>query len=154
MGADIVVDPATHSPYRTWTDHAELSPEQQAARTGFQAFRLPLKQALIFDCVGIPGVLQQLYEGAPRDARIVVFGVCMQTDRSEPFLGIVKELNIQFVYAYTPDEFATALRLIAEGDVDAASLVTGKVGIDGVAQAFTDLANPERHTKIIIEPWR
>jgi len=26
--------------------------------------------------------------------------------------------------------------------------------IDGVAQAFTDLANPERHTKIIIEPWR
>ena len=25
---------------------------------------------------------------------------------------------------------------------------------DGVAQAFEDLANPERHTKIIVEPWR
>jgi threonine dehydrogenase-like Zn-dependent dehydrogenase len=83
-----------------------------------------------------------------------VVGVCMETDRSEPMLGVVKELNVQYVIAYTPDEFAYSLRLIAEGQVDAASLVTASVGIDGVAQAFTDLANPERHTKIIIEPWR
>jgi len=26
--------------------------------------------------------------------------------------------------------------------------------IDGVAKAFADLANPEAHTKIIVEPWR
>ena len=68
--------------------------------------------------------------------------------------GIMKELNVQYVLGYTPEEFATSLRLIAEGNVDAASLVTASVGIDGVAQAFSDLANPERHTKIIIEPWR
>jgi len=102
----------------------------------------------------IPGLLQQVFEGAPRDARIVVDGVCMETDRSEPMLGIMKELNVQYVLGYTPDEFAFALRLIAEGEVDAASLVTATVGIDGVAAAFNDLANPERHTKIIVEPWR
>ena len=33
-------------------------------------------------------------------------------------------------------------------------MVTATVGIDGVAQAFADLANPEAHTKIIVEPWR
>ena len=113
-----------------------------------------LKPALIFECVGIPGLLQQVFEGAPRDARIVVVGVCMETDRSEPFLGIVKELNVQYVLAYTPEEFAYSLRLIAEGKVDAASMVTASVGIDGVAKAFADLANPEAHTKIIVEPWR
>ena len=43
---------------------------------------------------------------------------------------------------------------IAEGQVDAASMVTASVGIDGVAKAFADLANPEAHTKIIVEPWR
>src|SRR6266545_3958759 len=85
------------------------------------------------------------------DARIVVVGVCMETDRSEPMLGIMKELNVQYVLGYTPDEFAYSLRLIAEGQVDAASLVTARVGIDGVAQAFADLANPETHTKIIVE---
>jgi len=113
-----------------------------------------LRPALIFECVGIPGLIQQVFEGAPRDARIVVVGVCMEADRSEPMLGIMKELNVQYVLGYTPDEFAYSLRLIAEGQVDAASLVTATVGVDGVAQAFADLANPEAHTKIIVEPWR
>jgi threonine dehydrogenase-like Zn-dependent dehydrogenase len=94
-----------------------------------------------------------VFEGAARDARIVVVGVCMDTDRTEPML-IMKELNVQYVLGYTPDEFARSLRLIADGEVDAASLVTAKVGVDGVAQAFDDLANPEVHTKIIVEPWR
>jgi threonine dehydrogenase-like Zn-dependent dehydrogenase len=83
-----------------------------------------------------------------------VVGVCMETDHAEPLLGIIKELNVQYVYAYTPEEFAASLRLIADGQVDAASMVTAQIGIDGVAQAFDDLANPERHTKIIVEPWR
>jgi threonine dehydrogenase-like Zn-dependent dehydrogenase len=154
IGGDIIVDPARAHPYATWTEHAAMSPQQKAARPPFQAFLPALKPALIFECVGVPGLLQQVFEGAPRDARIVVVGVCMETDRSEPMLGILKELNVQYVLGYTPDEFAASLRLIAEGLVDAASLVTATVGIDGVAQAFADLANPERHTKIIVEPWR
>jgi len=154
LGADIVVDPAQTEPYATWAEHAAMSPQQQAARPPPQALLPALKPALIFECVGIPGLLQQVFEGAPRDARIVVVGVCMETDRSEPMLGIMKELNVQYVLGYTPDEFASALRLIAEGEVDAASLVTSTVGVDGVAAAFNDLANPERHTKIIVEPWR
>jgi len=154
LGADVVVDPARSQPYASWTEHAAMSPEQKAARPALQAWLPALKPALIFECVGIPGVLQQVFEGAPRDARIVVVGVCMEPDRSEPMLGIMKELNVQYVLAYTPDEFAYSLRLIAEGQVEAASLVTATIGIDDVAGAFAELANPERHTKIIVEPWR
>ena len=115
LGADIVVDPARTQPYATWAEHAAMSPEQKAARPPLQALLPALKPALIFECVGIPGVIQQVFEGAPRDARIVVVGVCMETDRSEPMLGILKELNVQYVLGYTPDEFAHSLRLIAEG---------------------------------------
>jgi threonine dehydrogenase-like Zn-dependent dehydrogenase len=154
LGADVVVDPARSQPYATWAEHAAMTPEQKAARPPLQAMLPALKPALIFECVGIPGVLQQVFEGAPRDARVVVVGVCMETDRSEPMLGILKELNVQYVLGYTPDEFAASLHLIADGKVDAAAMVTASVGIDGVAQAFADLANPERHTKIIVEPWR
>jgi hypothetical protein len=32
-------------------------------------------------------------------------------------------------------------------------LITGRVGLDGVKGAFADLANPERHAKIIVEPF-
>ena len=133
MGADVVVDPAKEQPY------PKLAPAKRAA---------------IFECVGVPGVLQQMFEAVPRDARLVVVGVCMEPDTIEPMFGIVKELSLQFVLGYTPEEFAYSLRLIAEGQVDAASMVTASVGIDGVAKAFADLANPEAHTKIIVEPWR
>ena len=33
-------------------------------------------------------------------------------------------------------------------------MITGKVAADGVAQAFADLGDPERHAKILVEPWR
>jgi threonine dehydrogenase-like Zn-dependent dehydrogenase len=154
LGADVVVDPARTQPFTSWAEHAAMSEAEKAARPPLQAMLPALKPALIFECVGVPGIIQQLFEGAPRDARIVVAGVCMETDRSEPMLGIMKELNVQYVLGYTPDEFAASLRLIAEGEVDAAATVTGAIGIDGVAQAFTDLANPEAQTKIIVEPWR
>jgi len=68
--------------------------------------------------------------------------------------GINKELNLQFVLGYTREEFAVTLRNIAEGKVPVEPLITGKVGVEGVAQAFTDLGSPERHAKIIVEPWR
>jgi threonine dehydrogenase-like Zn-dependent dehydrogenase len=154
LGADIVIDPATTQPFGSWAEHARMTSEESAARPPWQAFLPALKPALIFECVGVPGVIQQLFEGAPRDARIVVVGVCMESDRNEPMLGIVKELNLQYVLGYTPVEFGYSLRLIADGQVDAASLITAKVGIDGVAKAFDDLGNPEQLTKIIVEPWR
>jgi 2-desacetyl-2-hydroxyethyl bacteriochlorophyllide A dehydrogenase len=133
MGADIVVDPAKEDPY------AKLAPTKRAA---------------IFECVGVPGVLQQMFEKVPRDARIVVVGVCMEADTIEPMFGIMKELSLQFVLGYTPEEFARSLRLLAEGQVDAPSLITDKVGLDGVKGAFAELGNPEQHTKILVEPWR
>ncbi len=133
MGADIVVDPAKESPY------ARLATDKRAA---------------IFDCVGVPGLMQQVFEKAPRDARVVVVGVCMELDQIEPLFAIFKELNLQFVLGYTPEEFARSLRLLAEGQVNAEALITDKVGLDGVKGAFAELANPERHTKILVEPWR
>ena len=101
------------------------------------------KRAAIFECVGVPGLLQQVFEKAPRDARIIVAGVCMEPDTIEPMFGIVKELNLQFVLGYTPEEFARSPRLLADGKVDAEALITGKVGLDGVKGAFAELANPE-----------
>jgi threonine dehydrogenase-like Zn-dependent dehydrogenase len=82
----------------------------------------------------------------------VVVGVCMETDHMQPFMGITKELTVKFSMAYDPMEFNGALQSIAEGHIDVDPLVTGTVGIDGVPQAFQDLANPEAHAKIVVEP--
>ena len=151
MGAHVVVDPAESSPYQKWE---ELATPEGGAQPIFGFGPPLLKPAAIFECVGVPGVLQQILEGAPRGARVIVAGVCMEGDQIEPIFGINKELNLQFVLGYQPDEFAATLQHLAEGEIAADPLVTGKVGVDGVAEAFEELASPERHAKILVEPWR
>jgi threonine dehydrogenase-like Zn-dependent dehydrogenase len=110
------------------------------------------KPLVVFEAVGVPGMIDQAMRMAPRDARILVVGVCMQPDRIFPMVGIGRELTIQFALAYDPLEFVDALRAIADGAVDLAPLHTGTVGIDGVPQAFEDLGDPEQHAKILVEP--
>jgi threonine dehydrogenase-like Zn-dependent dehydrogenase len=56
LGADVVVDPARTQPYVTWAEHARMSPEEKAARPPLQALLPALKPALIFECVGVPGL--------------------------------------------------------------------------------------------------
>ncbi len=154
MGADIVVDPAEKSPYTTWTELA-TPPGYDGTRFAQLFLDGPKRRpAVMFECVGVPGVIQQMMLGAPEWARIVVVGVCMETDAIEPFFGITRQVNLQFVLAYTPAEFAASLHHIAEGLIDVSPMITGKVGLDGVAGAFQELGSPEKHAKILVEPWR
>jgi threonine dehydrogenase-like Zn-dependent dehydrogenase len=59
---------------------------------------------------------------------------------------------MKFVLGYTPEEFAATLTDIAEGRLDVAPLITGTVGLDGVADAFVALGDPEMHVKIMVDP--
>jgi threonine dehydrogenase-like Zn-dependent dehydrogenase len=154
MGADVVVNPAETSPYQSWREAAVWTEPGRAPQMPPWATGPALRPAVIFECVGVPGVIDQIMASAPQAARIVVVGVCMEKDAIEPMLGINKELNLQFVLGYTREEFSQTLRNIAEGLIPTDPLITGKVGIEGVAQAFADLASPERHAKILVEPWR
>ncbi|MGO8853731.1 zinc-binding dehydrogenase [Mycobacterium sp.] len=111
-----------------------------------------VKPAVVFEAVGVPGIIDDVLLRARMGTRLVVAGVCMQPDTVHPFFAIAKEINVQFVLAYTPDEFADSLRALAAGDIDVAPLITGEVGLDGVGKAFDDLADPERHCKILVTP--
>lgn len=153
LGAEVVIDPAEHAPYTEWTQLA--TPEGGDPSNPLAAMMgAGPRPGVIFECVGVPGVIDQIMRGAYRGARIVVVGVCMQDDRIRPSLGINKELNLQFVLGYSPNEFADTLRHIADGELEVDPLITGKVGVEGVAGAFEELATPERHAKILVEPWR
>jgi threonine dehydrogenase-like Zn-dependent dehydrogenase len=150
LGADIVVDPAVENPHEKWD--ALGVPRQRAAQSMMQMMGNPIARPVVFECVGAPGVLQALIEAAPAGAQIVVAGVCMETDRIEPSIAITKEIELTFVFGYTPEEFALTLNQLAEGVIDVEGLVTARVPLDGVAQAFRDLGDPEAHVKILVQP--
>jgi threonine dehydrogenase-like Zn-dependent dehydrogenase len=151
LGADVVVDPAKTTPWESWRQAASVWPEPSRAPQAPPWLPGPaLRPAVVFECVGVPGVLDAIMAAAARGSRIVVVGVCMEADAIHPMLGIVKELNLQFVLGYTQDEFAATLGHIAEGRIPTEPLITGRVGIDGVARAFDELASPERHAKVLV----
>lgn len=170
-GADIVVDPAQASPYEAADeDHITTLPAavELALSTMEKLERLPVpwqhlwrmidtlgikpKRPVIFECVGLPGILDGIAAAAPLFSRVVVVGVCMGEDKIRPSMGINKEIDLRFVVGYTPLEFRDTLHMLAEGELKAAPLVTGTVGLPGVGAAFEALANPEEHAKILIDP--
>lgn len=171
-GAHVVVDPARSSPFADWKDYGFVGGLDQGLAMVLDAReklgRLPVPwwhawrivdalgiappRPVVFECVGAPGVLQHLIDGAPLASRIVVVGVCMTEDRFEPALAINKEIDLRFAFGYTPLEFRDTLHAIAEGWLDCAPLITGTVGLEGVEAAFGALKDPERHAKILIDP--
>ena len=131
--------------------HEAVDPREEPAIAAWQ--RVDGKRTLvIYEAVGVTGMIDQAMRDAPRGARILVVGVCMEEDRLRPMIGIGKELQIQFALGYDPFEFSSTLRNIAEGTINVAPLITAEVGIDGVPQAFTDLADPDAHAKILVTP--
>jgi threonine dehydrogenase-like Zn-dependent dehydrogenase len=134
MGATEVVDPATEPLLDAWR-------------------RIDGKrQVVCFEAVGAPGVVDSLMRDAPLGAQIVVVGVCMEPDTTRPFFASAKELSLKFVFAYTPEEFASSLRAISEGEVDVSPMITGEVDLEGTPGAFEALSHPDEHVKILVEP--
>lgn len=143
MGAHVVVDPGSAS---SANDGFDLSIQ---AWTEGRADDTP---PVVFEAVGVPGLIDMAMTGAPNASDLVVVGVCMQDDRIRPMMGIFKHLTVRFVLGWTPEEFAHSLHNLAEGRIDGEALVTDQVGLDEVPAAFAALANPEEQVKILVRP--
>lgn len=171
-GADVVVDPGVTSPFDAMGERGHLKTIPQAVGLAVGTLeklqRLPVPwhhvwraaealgkkpaRPVIFECVGVPGILDGIIASAPLLSRVVVVGVCMQPDTIRPVMAINKEVDLRFVVGYTPLEFRDTLHLLADGKVNATPIVTGTVGLEGVDTAFEVLRDPEQHAKIVIDP--
>lgn len=170
-GAHVVVDPTSGSPFASASskfmtrapDLLDLAVDSMDRLRRVPGWHHVFRAAdaagvampsgpVVFECVGVPGMIESVVSQAPLAARVVVVGVCMGGDAFRPSMAINKELDLRFVLGYTPLEFRDALHALAHGKVDASPLVTGTVGLDGVASAYAALGDPERHAKILVDP--
>ncbi|MDX1755234.1 MAG: zinc-binding dehydrogenase [Marinobacter sp.] len=152
MGADIVVNPADHSPYESWKEAAKTANPEEAGPFSPMFGGVDLRPSLIFECVGVPGLIQNVCAGASYGARVVVVGLCMEKDTVVPAFPILKELDLRFVSFYSPEEFGEVLTRLAEGDLQASTLISDTVGLDKIDSAFERLSKPESDVKILVKP--
>ncbi len=150
FGADEVIDPAEVSPHDRWSDFGvptTIMERAIASMTGSEP-----TTPVIFEAVGVPGMLQALITAAPPRSRIVVVGVCMHTDTVEPFVAVTKEIELRFSFGYSPVEFAATLDRLAGGMPGADRLVTSTVDLAHTPEAFDTLRTPGGHGKILVHP--
>ena len=102
VGAHVVVDPQRQPAVDAWREAGGRGP------------------TVLFEAVGVPGLIDAAMQAAPPRSEVVVVGLCMQPDRIEPTLGISKQLTVRFVLGWTAEEFRDCLDGIAGGGVDVA----------------------------------
>ncbi|MCB2076156.1 MAG: zinc-binding dehydrogenase [Novosphingobium sp.] len=133
-GAHIAVDPRECSPYAPLASFSGRQPN------------------LIYECVGKPGMLQQIIGGAPFDGRIVMGGYCMEGEEIFVFSAQNKRLNIQFAAGEEPEDMELALRCIADGKIDSEDWLAPTIGLSGVAAALHAMSEADAPVRTVVDP--
>jgi len=152
IGADVLVNPADQSPYESWKEAAKTASPEQAGPFSPLFGGADLRPSLIFECVGVPGLIQNVCAGAPYGSRVVVVGLCMENDAMVPAFPVLKELDLRFASFYSPEEFGETLHHLAEGNLQAPGMISDIVGLDKIGPAFERLEKPDSDIKILVKP--
>jgi 2-desacetyl-2-hydroxyethyl bacteriochlorophyllide A dehydrogenase len=109
------------------------------------------RPAVIFECVGIPGMIQNCVDLAPTFGKVIVVGVCDQPDTLVPMKAVAKELHVQFVIGYVRQDFEFIIGMLAADRIDGEALITDTVAFDGFSDAFEGLRTPSHQCKVMLE---
>ena len=106
---------------------------------------------VVFDCVAMQPTMDQAIALALKGGTVVVVGVPEDEVRVPLPLIQDREIRIQGTAMYTREDVLEAMQLIAEGKVDAGSLVTRTLPLDRAADAFA-AARAGGEIKVHLEP--
>jgi (R,R)-butanediol dehydrogenase/meso-butanediol dehydrogenase/diacetyl reductase len=127
-----------------FTDDPEL---QASLETKLGAARV-----IAFECSGEAGMIDRLIYALPRGAKIMAVGANVQDDVIRPWVAIYKSIIINFQNGDTTDAYPITLDRIASGTLDTEGMITGRVSLEGVADAFRELEDASEHVRIIVMP--
>lgn len=107
-------------------------------------------------CPGAPAAIRAGIGAAAPGGRVVCFTPLApgQELTLDPFALYFREITLTQSYSCGPDETREALRLLAEGVVEATSLITHRDGLDGVGTALDRAAGVGGGLKTVIYPGR
>jgi (R,R)-butanediol dehydrogenase / meso-butanediol dehydrogenase / diacetyl reductase len=127
----------------------------EAAQTLVREHTAGLGADHVYECVGRAPAIQSAVDLARRGGTMSLIGLS-DTDASiVPAVWLVKEINLNASLAYTHEEFAMAMGMIADGRMRLAPMHSSTVGLDGLGSALADLASGTSvETKVLVDPNR
>lgn len=149
MGADIVIDPAELSPFQAWNDVASAS---VAETRGMVGQIVPGRGCVVFECVGVPGVLNNIVRSCPRDTRIFSAGGPPEGEHLHTMTAKRKGLNMQFGGGPSVDDWNRTLREVCSGQLDVTPMTGSLVGLEDMPQAIDDARDANGPARIVLIP--
>jgi len=112
------------------------------------------KADIVFECVGIPGLIAQAVDQVRGRGTIVLLGLCTHPDTFNSFAMLSKEVTLVTSAFFTRGEYEAALDALDSGAAEPRMLVTDTIGLDAVPEGFEALRSRTHQCKVLIDPTR
>jgi len=110
------------------------------------------KADIVFECVGIPGLIAQAVGQVRNRGTILLLGLCTRPDTFDSFAMLSKEIRLVTSAFFTRQEYEAALDALDAGAPEPRRLVTDTIGLDAVPEIFETLKQRTHQCKVLIAP--
>ena len=110
------------------------------------------KADVVFECVGIPGLIAQAVEQVRPRGTILLLGLCTRPDTFNSFAMLSKEVRLVTSAFFTVPEYEASLQALAEGAVEPRLLITDTISLAETPQVFESLKRRTEQCKVLIAP--
>jgi threonine dehydrogenase-like Zn-dependent dehydrogenase len=139
FGAHELVNPKDRDPFVVWKEQA--------------VERWCAKPAVVFECVGAAGIVQQIIDSCDRWARIFAAGGWYTGDSIDCTAATHKGVTIQFGGGPHPEDWYGTLDAICEGRLDPLPSVGRVIGLDEVPDALEDTRRGAGPPRVVVHPY-
>lgn len=112
----------------------------------------PHKPDIVFECVGVPGLIAQAVQQVRNRGTILLLGLCTRPDTFNSFAMLSKEVRLVTSAFFTRQDYEQALDALAEGAAQPRYLVTDTIMLDETPAVFEALKSRTDQCKVLIAP--
>jgi (R,R)-butanediol dehydrogenase / meso-butanediol dehydrogenase / diacetyl reductase len=110
------------------------------------------KADIVFECVGIPGLIEQAVAQVRNRGTILLLGLCTKPDTFNSFAMLSKEVRLITSAFFTRGEYEAALDALNAGAAEPRLLVTDTISLADTPALFEALRRRTHACKVLIAP--
>jgi (R,R)-butanediol dehydrogenase/meso-butanediol dehydrogenase/diacetyl reductase len=110
------------------------------------------KPDIVFECVGLPGLIAQAVDQVANRGTILLLGLCSRPDTFNSFAMLQKEARLVTSAFFTRTDFEDALDALAAGAAEPQHMISDTIALDAVPTVFESLKRRTHQCKVLIGP--
>ena len=110
------------------------------------------KADIVFECVGIPGLIAQAVDQVRNDGTILLLGLCTKPDTFNSFAMLGKQARLITSAFFTTQEYQATLDALEQGALQPRLLVTDTISLTETPDVFEALKHRSSQCKVLIKP--